>query len=268
MDDSQAAMSSPPASDPWILRRAPNAQARLRLFCFPYAGGGASIFRAWQQSLPPEVDVCPVQLPGRESRLGEPAFDRLAPLVRTLAGVLAPYMGLPFAFYGYSNGALISFELARELRRRGMREPAHVFAAACPAPHLPDRDPPIHQLPDDELIAELRRLNGTPDEILQNAEIMQLLIPLMRADAAIHETYVHEPEEPLDVPITAVGGVNDPKATREDMEAWRRHTRADFGLRMMAGDHFFIHSSQPLVLRDLAQDLHGVLRRIREPQRA
>lgn len=261
-------MSSPPANDPWILRRAPNPQARLRLFCLPYAGGGASIFRAWQQSLPAEVDVCAVQLPGRESRLRDPAFDRLEPLVRTLADVLAPYMQLPFAFYGYSNGALVSFELARELRRRGMRAPEHLFAAACPAPHLPDPDPPIHELPDAELVAELRRLNGTPDEILQNREIMALLIPLLRADAAIHETYVHQPEEPLDVPITAIGGTSDPKAARESMEAWSLHTRARFELRMVAGDHFFIHSSQPLVLRDLAQDLQGVLRRIREPQRA
>lgn len=261
-------MNRPPTPDPWIPRRAPSPQARLRLFCFPYAGGGASIFRGWQQSLPPEVDVCPVQLPGRENRLGEAPFDRLVPLVRTLADVLAPHLELPFAFYGYSNGALISFELARELRRRGMRAPVQIFAAACPAPHLPDPDPPIHQMPDEEIIADLRRLNGTPEEILANREIMGILIPLLRADAAVHETYVHRTEEPLDVPITAVGGTDDPKATREGMEAWGAHTRAGFDLRMIAGDHFFIHASQALVLRDLAHDLHGVLRRIREPQRA
>ncbi|HEX2191394.1 MAG TPA: thioesterase domain-containing protein [Longimicrobiaceae bacterium] len=261
-------MSTPPTNDAWILRRPPNPRARLRLFCFPYAGGGASIFRTWQQSLPPEVDVCPVQLPGREGRLRDAPFDRLAPLVRTLADVLAPWMEMPFAFYGYSNGALIGFELARELRRRGAREPVHLFAAACPAPHLPDPDPPIHDLPDDELVAELRRLNGTPEEILENREIMQLLIPLLRADAAVHETYVHGEEEPLDVPITAIGGSDDPKAARDDMAAWSRHTRAGFELRMVAGDHFFVHSAQALVLRDLAHDLQEVLRRIREPQRA
>lgn len=267
MHSCEAQMNRPPAADPWILRRPPNPGARLRLFCFPYAAGGASIFRAWQQSLPPEVDVCPVQLPGRESRLREPPFDRLAPLVRTLAGVLEPYLELPFAFFGYSNGALVSFELTRELRRRGMRQPAHIFAAACPAPHVPDPDPAIHDLADEELIAEMRRLNGTPDEILRNEELMHLLIPLMRADAAIHETYVHEQEEALDVPITAVGGLGDPKASREDMEAWRRHTRAEFGVRMMPGDHFFIHTAQAMLLRDLAQDLHGVLRRVGELQR-
>jgi medium-chain acyl-[acyl-carrier-protein] hydrolase len=260
-------MTRPPAADPWILRRPPNPAARLRLFCFPYAAGGASVFRTWQQSLPREVDVCPVQLPGRESRLREPAFDRLEPLVSTLAGALEPYTDLPFAFFGYSNGALVSFELARELRRRGAPQAVHVFAAACPAPHLPDHDPPIHALPDEELIAEMRRLNGTPDEILRNEELMHLLIPLMRADAAIHETYVHREEEPLDVPITATGGLADPKATREDMEAWSRHTRAGFEVRMLPGDHFFIHTAQALLLRDLAQDLHGVLGRLREPQR-
>lgn len=261
-------MNRPSTLDPWVARRTPNPGARLRLFCFPYAGGGASIYRTWAPSLPPEVDVCPVQLPGRESRLREQPFDRLLPLVRTLADVLAPYMDLPFAFYGYSNGALMSFELARELRRRGMRQPVHLFPAACPAPHLPDKDPPIHDLPDAEVVQEIRRLNGTPEEILQNEELMKLLIPLLRADSAIHETYVYTREDPLDVPMTAVGGVNDPKADREEMEAWGIHTTGEFTVRMMAGDHFFIHSAQPLVLRDLAQDLHGVLRRVREPQRA
>lgn len=254
------------AVDPWIVRRVPSPNARLRLFCLPYAGGGASIYRTWGQSLPPEVDVCPVQLPGREGRLRERPFDRLVPLVSTMADALTPYLDLPFAFYGYSNGALLSFEMARELRRRGARAPEHVFAAACPAPHLPDRDPPIHALPDDQVIEELRRLNGTPDEVLQNRELMMLLIPLLRADAAIHETYVHQEEAPLDVPITAIGGADDPKATREDMEAWRLHTRAAFEVRMIPGDHFFIHSSAPLVLRALAQDLHAVLRRLSVPR--
>lgn len=256
------------AQDRWIARRSPAPAARLRLFCFPYAGGGATIYRGWQQSLPAEVDVCPVQLPGRENRLAEPPFDRIEPLVRTLADVLAPLMELPFAFYGYSNGALIGYELARELRRRGMRAPEHLFAAACPAPHLPDRDPPIHALPDGELVAEIRRLNGTPDEVLRSDELMQLLIPLLRADAAIHETYVHAPEPPLDVPVTAIGGTDDPKADRAEMEAWGEHTRAGFALRMVPGDHFFIHSAPSVVLRDLAQDLHAVLRRVGEPQRA
>ncbi len=261
-------MTHPLPTDPWIPRRHPNPKARLRLFCFPYAGGGASIYRTWQESLPLEVDVCPVQLPGRESRLREAPFDRLTPLVRALAEALRPHMDLPFAFFGYSNGALIGFELARELRRRGARGPEHLFAAACPAPHLPDKDPPIHDLPDDQLIAEIGRLNGTPDEVLQNEQLMQLLIPLLRADAAIHETYVHLEEAPLDVPVTAVGGTDDPKADRTEMEAWRLHTRAEFDVRMMPGDHFFIHSSQALLLRDLARDLQGVLQRIREPQRA
>ncbi|MBV9772453.1 MAG: thioesterase [Gemmatimonadetes bacterium] len=246
----------------------PKPDARLRLFCFPYAGGAASIYRTWSQSLPAEVDVVPVQLPGRERRMGEKPFDRLLPLVRTLADVLAPYMDIPFAFYGYSNGALMSFELARELRRRGKPGPVHMFLAACPAAHLPDKDQPIHDLPDDEMIQDLRRLGGTPEEVLQNAELMKLLLPLLRADSAIHETYVYPEEPPLDVPITAIGGTRDPKADEAETEAWRVHTTGDFNLRIVDGDHFFIHSAQALVLRDLAQDLQGVLRRIRAPQRA
>lgn len=250
------------APDPWVVRRPRSAPLRLRLFCFPYAGGGASVYRGWGQSLPPEVEVCAVQPPGREGRLRERPFDRLLPLVQAMADALAPYMDVPFAFYGYSNGALMSFELARELRRRGRAGPVHLFAAACPAPHLPDRDPPIHDLPEPELIDSLRTLGGTPEEVLGNRELMQILLPLLRADSAIHETYVYTEEEPLDAPITATGGTRDPKAGREEIEAWRVHTSAGFRARMMEGDHFFIHGVQALHLRDLAGDLSGVLREL------
>lgn len=250
------------ARDRWIARREASPHARLRLFCFPYAGGGASIYRSWGRSLPPEVDVCPVQLPGRESRLSEPPFDRIGPLVEALAEALSPYLELPFAFYGYSNGALMSFELARELRRRGRRGPEHLFAAACPAPHLPERHPQIHDLPEEELIRELRELGGTPEEVLRNRELMTLFVPLVRADSAIHETYVHAEEAPLDAPITAIGGTDDPRAERWEVEAWAAHTRGGFRARFLPGDHFFIHGAQALHLRDLAHDLREVLGRV------
>ncbi len=254
-------MSATPA-DRWLAFRTPRPQARLRLFCFPYAGGAASIYRVWPQQLPAEVEVCPVQLPGRESRLRESPFRRVGLMVETLAQALSPHLGLPFAFFGHSMGGLIAFELARQLRRLGLPGPLVLIASGRRAPHVPDEDPPIHDLPEPEFIEELRRLNGTPEEVLAHPELLQLLIPLLRADFEVNETYVYQPEEPLTCPIAALGGLGDQDVPREHVEAWREHTRGDFVLRMFPGDHFFIHSAQRPVLDAVSQDLLRALARL------
>jgi medium-chain acyl-[acyl-carrier-protein] hydrolase len=225
------------------------------MFCFPYAGGGASIYRGWAGALPSDVEVCPVQLPGRESRLREQPFDRLAPLIAAAADALAPHFGRPFVFFGHSMGAMIGFELARELRRRGRPLPLHLFVAGRRAPQLPAREEPIHDLPDEEFFDKLRELNGTPEEVLQHAELMRLLSPILRADFAVNETYEFTLEEPFDLGISAFGGLGDADITREDLTGWQDHTRGRFRLRMLPGDHFFLHSARDMILEATARDL-------------
>lgn len=161
--------------NPWVAGSRSNAEARLRLFCFPYAGGGASIYRDWTAALPPVVEVYPVQLPGRQSRLHELPFTRMSLLVPELVEGLQPYLDRPFAFWGHSMGALISFELARHLSHENRPGPLHLFVSGYRAPQLPRLEPPIHQLPEEAFIHELHRLNGTPDAVLQNRELMRLL---------------------------------------------------------------------------------------------
>jgi medium-chain acyl-[acyl-carrier-protein] hydrolase len=233
----------------------------MRLFCFPYAGGGASAYRGWAASLPADLEVCPVQLPGRESRLREPAFDRPEPLVATLADALGAHLDLPFAFFGHSMGAMLSFELARELRRRGSALPLHLFVSGRRAPQVPSREEDIHALPEPEFLAKLRELNGTPEEVLQHAELMRLLTPVLRADFAVNETYVFRPEAPLDLGISAFGGLGDQEVTREDIVGWSEHARGPFRLRMLPGDHFFLHSARDLITESLARDLAEITRR-------
>lgn len=228
------------------------------MFCFPYAGGGASIYRGWAAALPPDVEVCPVQLPGREGRLREPPFDRLGPLIEAAAEALAPHFGMPFVFFGHSMGAMIGFELARELRRRGGPLPLHLFAAGRRAPQVPSREEPIHDLPDEQFFAELRNLNGTPEEVLQHAELMRLLCPILRADFAVNETYTFAPGEPFDFGISAFGGLGDADITRDDLSGWQAHTRGRFRLRMLPGDHFFLHGARDLILEATARDLAEV----------
>jgi len=248
------------APNVWVRSRTSSGRARLRLFCFPYAGAGASLFHSWSQGLGSDVELDPVQLPGREDRLEEPPFIRLTPLVETLGRVLAPYLDRPFALFGHSMGALIAFEFARHLHATGRPSPESVIVSAYRAPHLASRRAPIHQLSDQRFLTELRRLSGTAEEVLQHDELRLLLLPTLHADFAVCETYVHELGAPLDCPIFAVGGQGDPEVSRDELAAWRSHTRGAFSLEMVPGDHLFLRSAGPLVVSSLRRALSHALR--------
>ena len=242
----------------------PNPKARLRLFSFPFAGGRASTFNSWVDGLPlvirRETEFCSIRLPGHEATRREDLFTQLSPLLEVLAPVLGSYADTPFVFFGHSMGALVSFELARQLRRRQMPGPIHMIVSGHRAPHLPDPHPAIHQLPDLEFLVKLRDFGGTPEAVLQNPELMELLLPVLRADFAVCETYAYTPEEPLDCSITAFGGNGDHRVSRQELSAWHLHTTKSFSLQMFPGDHFFLLNAQILVSRVLAQDLKQVLR--------
>lgn len=237
----------------------PNARARLRLFCFPYAGGGASVYYSWSNLLPPSVEVCPVQLPGREARLSEPPFTSMPVLVDHLAGALAPHLDVPFAFFGHSLGALVSFELARELRRRSMPAPVRLFVSGCAAPHRFSLSDPIYHLPDAEFIEGLRRLDGTPHAVLESADLMRLLMPVLRADFGLYESYIYTPEEPLDCPVSAYGGSQDHRVGLEKIKDWQDQTRGDFRQRIFPGNHFFLHANAALLTQAVSSDLAGAI---------
>lgn len=245
--------------NPWVLNPRPNSNARLRLFCFPYAGGGAAIYRAWAGGLPKTVEVRPVQLPGREGRLRETPFSSLRPMVEAVGQALLPDLNMPFAFFGHSMGGILSFELARWLRREHGLAPEHLFVSARWAPQVIDNDPPTYNLPEAEFLEEVRRLNGTPEEVLNHPELLQLIMPLLRADFEVCQAYTHKAEPPLKCPITVYGGLLDHTVRRPSLEGWREHTTGPFTLRMFPGNHFFINSDQSLLLRTLSQDLERLI---------
>lgn len=249
-------MTSAGATCSWITYPKRNPQARVRLFCFPYAGGATLPYRGWADKLPTDVEICPVMIPGRGSRLTEPAFTRLLPLVRAIAEAMLSHLNRPFALFGHSMGATIAFELARYLRRSFGCVPSHLFVSGCRAPQLPRKNPPIHNLPESEFIAELRRLNGTTDEVLENSELIRLVIPTLRADFEVCSTYEYRAEAPLDCPISAYGGMQDPDVGRADLEAWSEQTTESVSVRMLPGDHFFINAPNSRLLQILPSELY------------
>jgi surfactin synthase thioesterase subunit len=232
----------------------------MRLFCSPYAGGNSVIFQHWANALPANVELHAIHLPGRGARLKEPCFTQLFPLVNVIADSLLPYLDKPFAFFGHSMGGLINFELARELRRRYRLEPVHLFISGRQAPQVPNRESILHNLAEPAFIEEMRRLNGTPPTVLENPDLLELLIPLLRADFEICETYAYVPGKPLNCSITALGGVDDQDVSAADLEAWREQTTAKFSLRLLPGDHFFLHTAEALLFKILCEELDQHLR--------
>jgi medium-chain acyl-[acyl-carrier-protein] hydrolase len=245
-------MMSRPNLSPWVSIFRPNPRARLRLFCFPYAGGSSLVFRQWPDGLPPDVELCAVQLPGRGARMRETPFKRMSPLVEALAEVLPPFFDRPFAFFGHSMGATIGFELARRLRRARASGPARLLISGRQPPQAPYADRATYSLSDAALIDELRQLNGTPSEVLEHAEMMQLLLPLLRADLELIQTYAYEPEPPLSCPVSAFGGIRDAEADHDVLQQWAEQTTAEFSLEMFPGDHFFLHTCLPQLLQAIS----------------
>jgi surfactin synthase thioesterase subunit len=239
----------------WIIRPQAVASPAMRLLCFHHAGGTASFFREWPADLPSNVEVCAIQLPGRESRFGEPLIDSLPSLLMPMSQAIIPLLDRPYTLFGHSLGALVAFELARALRRAGARQPEHLFVAGRTAPHLRDGNRSLHNLADGALVEELvKRYSAIPEEVLGEPELMELLIPMIRADLTIIGTYDYQEEAPLSCPITVLGGSEDANTSRAQLAAWQDHTESCKVL-MLNGDHFFVRSQRPALLRLITQEL-------------
>lgn len=237
----------------------PRPGVRLRLFCFPHSGAGALSFRSWQDSFPSELDICPVQLPGREQRFREKPYEQMVPLVKAATEALIPYLDEPFALYGHSLGALVAFELARQLRTRGVRQPEHLFVSGCHAPQLQPATAPISQLPEQDFLAEIERFGGISKEFLQNKELINMILPILRADLSVYDTYSYTVAPPLDLPISAYSGTQDARAPESLMASWREQTNAQFSLQMFPGGHFFLQTDQKRFLATLTRSLLAYL---------
>ncbi len=227
----------------------------LRLFCFPYAGGGAAVFRGWQAMLPPELEVCIIELPGRGRRINEPLLHSMPAIICDLKRQLLPMLDRPFAFIGHSLGGLVAFELCHMLQNGGWPQPSCLFASACAAPQVGDVSTPIHNLPDAEFHAAIGNLGATPTEILNNKALMEFFSPIVRADFTVVETYQYVARSPLATPIFALVGDRDNLVPIERVAGWGDCTKAGFEVHVMSGDHFMLFSGLDVALGIVVEKL-------------
>lgn len=244
------------SATPWLVHLGPKQSLpRLRLYCFTYAGGSASIYRSWRSLLDPAVELCAVQLPGRGMRMSERPERDLYALVQKLAAVIAVQRTMPFAFFGHSLGALVAFELTRQLKLNQLMQPAKLIVSGCAAPQARNELEPLDEYDDDKLIERLSEYNGTPPEVLEHRELMRLLAPAIRADFALAAEYAYKPAPLLDIPITVLAGRSDGQTSPEQVDAWQRETTAKLQQHWFDGDHFFLRPEQNSVLGVLNSEL-------------
>ncbi|MGK7918699.1 MAG: thioesterase II family protein [Trichodesmium sp.] len=241
-------MNSTITPSPWIKIFQPISQPTLRLFCFHPSAAGASLFRLWEKYLPSNIEVCAIQLPGRETRIKEPLITQWDDLLPTLTQALLPLIEeYPFVFFGHSLGALISFEVVRKLRREKLPIPKYMFVSGRRAPHIPI-DSLLYQASNPILISTLREYDGTPEAVLQNQDLMELFLPILRADFTLNEKYMYSAEAPLEFPIVAFRGINDIAVSQQQLSEWEKHTMSNFELDEFPGGHmFFQKEPKPLI---------------------
>ncbi len=234
----------------WFQVLQPVSVPTKRIFCMPYAGGSASAFASWQEDFSFNVEVCSIQLPGHFGRMHEPCINRLGKMISQLLQAMRPYLAdCPYYFFGHSMGARVAFEIACAIKKEGLPGPRELFVSGARAPHLPRKRKIIHDLPHDEFIEEVDKINGTPKEVFENNELLELILPILRADFAVCETWEEKIEDILDCPLRVFGGLNDPGVDLEDLDAWQECSSSEFKRHMFPGDHFFIQPHKKALLR-------------------
>ncbi len=242
---------------PWLRCFAPHAAPKRRLFAFHHGGGSAVFVKNWHQHLPEDIEIVGIQLPGRQERLREQPVTQVEALIQPLAQALQPYTDVPFTFFGHSLGAMISFELTRYLCDFTTHRPQTLIVSGRHAPQVRSTFPKIHRLDDAAFLEGVKNYDGLPPQVLAHQELVELILPALRADFALSETYFYQPAPPLPCPIAAVGGKDDRSVPVANLEAWRQQTRGHFSIQILEGGHFYFDEQPAAFFAALNQILAG-----------
>jgi medium-chain acyl-[acyl-carrier-protein] hydrolase len=254
-------MTRLPGTNPWLLPVLRSQRPMLRLFCFPCAGGWGQMFYPWARQLSGDIDVWAIQLPGRAMRVREVPRTCMRALSQEVALAIASHIGVPYAFFGHSMGALLAFEVARRLRALRCRGPEHLFLSSAVAPDLGHLRPPLHTLSDEEIVMKLVCWNGMPPELTGNAEILEVLLPTLRSDFRLCDTYEYVEDAPLDVPVTVLGGEADEEVPIDALHAWQRQTAGPCSVQIFPGGHFYFSAAESDFFALLTRELGHIINR-------
>ncbi|KGJ86793.1 thioesterase II family protein [Colwellia psychrerythraea] len=233
----------------WFVRPNPNPTADLRLICFPYAGGSSTTYLSWVKELPKNVELVIIQTPGRGSRMCEVPYSDMDTLVGDLVKIIPQLLNKPYILFGHSLGSRVAFELMSQLKMLNHPPPIHFIASGSRGPQYLSNNEPIYHLKDEEFINEIRGLNGTPPAVLDNKELMDLFLPMLKADFEIADKYCYNKNETFNCPISVLGGEDDFDITYSKLSGWGEHFTHDAEIHMFVGNHFFIDSNKEGVLK-------------------
>jgi medium-chain acyl-[acyl-carrier-protein] hydrolase len=234
--------------------RVGKSRAHARVYCLPHAGGTAGIFRSWGKLLPPDIDICAIEYPGHGSRLGEPQLDSIEQVARSVADAIAVSPNVPYALFGHSMGSLVAFEACHVLAARRAAMPRLLVACGHRAPRAPRSAPPMHEAPHAEFVAHLRELGATPPEVFRSPDLLELMLPILRADFRACETYLPHDRPRLHINIAAYGGLGDADTSRPELLGWQEETTGECTVRMFPGGHFFVSECADRVVAMLERD--------------
>ena len=250
-------------NNPWFVCHKTVLHTRLRLFCFHFAGGGASFCRDWGNYLPAGIELIAIQLPGREQRYGEPFHTRATSVVDTLLQIMIEndYLDAPCVFFGHSMGTIISYELIRLIKKQHLEQPLLYIPSGMKPPHLSNHETPIHALPDLEFCREFLKKEHSDrlESIFNDDEMRDFFLPMIKADTELVETYTFEDATPFDCPITAFTGVDDQDVPEAQLLEWARHTTGTFKYHCFPGDHFYIETAKDEMLSTLNREISRFL---------
>ncbi|NEO76845.1 MAG: alpha/beta fold hydrolase [Moorea sp. SIO4G3] len=239
----------------WIAYHQPKPNARLRLFCFHPWGSSASMFQGWSDQLLTDIEVLPIQLPGRQRRLQEKPFTEFVPLIQVLGEIISPYLDRPFAFFGHSMGALIAFELAHVLEQEYNLKPLHLFLSAALPPSDTSLSKEFESFSQEQRLNYLMNISEIPKDIYDDPSLLQELMNVFKADLKLLQSYTYVEKPPLSCPISSFGGINDSLTSEKQLSEWSKYTSSTFEVQMFPGKHMFLKDSQKLLLDTIYQML-------------
>jgi medium-chain acyl-[acyl-carrier-protein] hydrolase len=239
----------------YIVRFQEKEAATARLFCFPYAGATAAAYRPWNAMMPPNIELVVVELPGRLHLRDKPPEDMKA-IVDTIYPQILPFLDKPFAIFGHSFGSIVSYEVTKRLQTENKKLPTKLFVSARRAPHLPSRFRQASGLPDQEFIDEMQNMyQAIPEAVLKEKELLKMLLPILKVDIRINETYIGKLDPLLNVPLQVYYGTKDNTITPDEMEQWKAVTQKDFQIKSFEGGHFYIDKEKGTIITEITKNL-------------